>query len=43
MVHGINYVEAGLKKYEGRVRQSEQRLLQKLAHKYGLVLQPKVA
>ena len=43
MVHGINYVEAGLKKYETRVRQSEQRLLQKLASKYGLVLQPKVA
>lgn len=43
MVHGINYVEAGLKKYEARVRQSEQRLLQKLAHKYGLVLQPKAA
>ena len=39
----LDYVEAGLKKYEERVSQNEQRLLQKLARKYGLALQPKVA
>jgi hypothetical protein len=43
MVHGINYVEQGLKKYEAKVAQTEQRLLQKLAKKYNLVLQPKAA
>lgn len=43
MVHGRAYVEAGLKKYEEKVAQTEQRLLQKLAAKYNLVLQPKVA
>jgi len=43
MVHGINYVERGLKKYEEKVAQTEQALLQKLARKYNLVLQPKVA
>ncbi len=41
MVHGIAYVEQGLKKYEQKVAQTEQRLLQKLASKYNLVLQPK--
>ncbi len=41
MVHGIQYVESGLKKYEEKVAQTEQRLLQKLAKKYNLVLQPK--
>ena len=41
MVHGRAYVEEGLKKYEERVLQTEQRLLQKLAAKYNLVLQPK--
>jgi len=41
MVHGTNYVEQGLKKYEEKVAQTEQRLLQKLARKYNLVLQPK--
>jgi len=41
MVHGLAYVEAGLKKYEDRVAQTEQRLLQKLAKKHGLILQPK--
>ena len=41
MVHGINYVEQGLKKYEEKVAQTEQRLLQKLARKYKMVLQPK--
>jgi len=43
MVHGRAYVEQGLKKYQERVAQTEQRLLQKLARKYNLVLQPKPA
>ena len=43
MVHGIRYVEQGLKKYEEKVAQTEQRLLQKLARKYNLVLQPKIS
>jgi hypothetical protein len=40
MVHGMEYVEQGLKKYELRVVETEQRLLRKLAKKHGLVLQP---
>jgi transposase len=43
MVHGKAYVEQGLKKYEEKIAQTEQRLLQKLARKYNLVLQPKAA
>jgi transposase len=43
MVHGMTYVEQGLKKYEATVAQTEQRLLQKLARKYNMVLQPKAA
>ena len=43
MVHGKAYVEQGLKKYEEKVAQTEHRLLQKLARKYNLVLQPKAA
>lgn len=43
MVHGRAYVEKGLKQYEAKVAQTEQRLLQKLAAKYNLVLQPKTA
>ena len=43
MVHGKAYVEQGLKQYEEKVAQTEQRLLQKLARKYNLVLQPKAA
>ena len=43
MVHGITYVEQGLRKYEEKVAQTEQRLLQKLARKYNLVLQQKVS
>jgi transposase len=43
MVHGISYVEQGLKKYQEQVVQTEQRLLQKLARKYNLVLQQKPA
>lgn len=41
MVHGKDYVEQGLKKYEEKVAQTEKGLLQKLARKYNLVLQPK--
>jgi len=41
MVHGIAYVEQGLKKYEEKVAQTEQHFLQKLARKYNMVLQPK--
>jgi transposase len=40
MVHGITYVEQGLRKYEQKVAQTEQRLLQKLARKYNMILQP---
>jgi transposase len=40
MVHGTQYVEKGLKKYEEQVAQTEQRLLRKLARKYNLVLKP---
>ena len=43
MVHGIAYVELGLKKYEEKVAQTEQGLLRKLAKKYNLVLQPMAA
>jgi transposase len=43
MVHGTTYVEQGLKKYEEQVAATEQRLLQKLARKYNLVLQKKTA
>ena len=43
MVHGKAYVEQGLKQYEEKVAQTEQRLLQKMARKYNLVLQPKAA
>jgi transposase len=42
MVHGITYVENGLRKYEEKVAQTEQYLLQKLARKYNMVLQPTV-
>ena len=43
MVHGIAYVEQGLKKYEATVAQTEKGLLEKLARKYNLVLQPKAS
>jgi hypothetical protein len=43
MVKGQTYVERGLKKYEETLAQSERRLLQKLAQKHHLSLQPKVA
>ena len=41
MVHGISYVEHGLKKYEEKVAQTEMSLLQKLARKHNMVLQAK--
>ncbi len=41
MVHGMAYVEYGLKKYAAQVEQTERRLLQKLARKHGLLLVPK--
>lgn len=40
MVHGLAYVEHGLKKYQDRVQQTEQAWLRKLAKKHGMVLQP---
>lgn len=40
MVHGKDYVEEGLKKYEGKVAETEARWLRKLAKKHGLVLSP---
>jgi transposase len=39
MVHGVAYVEDGLKQYEARVLETEQRNLRKLARKHGFVLQ----
>lgn len=38
MVHGVEYVEQGLRKYEVRAALSEQRVLHKLARKHGLQL-----
>ena len=43
MVHGRAYVEEGLKKYEEKVLQTEQRVLRKLAAKLNMVVQPKTA
>jgi len=40
MVHGTDYVEQGLKKYEQQVAHTEQRLLRKLAKKHNMTLQP---
>jgi hypothetical protein len=40
MVHGVAYVEKGLKHYEQRVLQSEQALIKKLAKKHGLQILP---
>lgn len=40
MVHGVDYVEQGLKAYQARAALSEQRVLRKLAHKHGLTLLP---
>ena len=41
MVHGLAYMEQGLKRYQEKVLQTEQRFLQKLASKHGFTLQPK--
>jgi transposase len=43
MVHGMSYVEEGLKNYEEKVLQTETRWLHKLAKKHGMVLAPKAA
>lgn len=43
MVHGVTYVEEGLKRYQARVLETEQRVLRKLAHKHGFTLQPAAA
>ena len=43
MVHGQDYIEKGLQHYEAKVVHAGQRLLQKLALKYNLALQPKVS
>lgn len=40
MVHGTDYVEQGLQKYQARAALTEQRLLSKLAHKHGMHLIP---
>lgn len=40
MVHGIEFVEKGLKTYETKVIQHEQQLLRKLARKHHLELKP---
>jgi len=41
MVHGITYVEQGLKNYEAKVAQTELRILEKLARKHNLTLTQK--
>jgi len=43
MVHGKDYVEEGLKKYEDRVAETEARWLRKLAKKHGMTLFPNPA
>jgi hypothetical protein len=43
MVHGTDYVEDGLKKYQQRAAISEQRLLAKLARKLGMQVMPTAA
>ncbi|WP_051975428.1 hypothetical protein [Cupriavidus necator] len=40
MVKGSDYVEQGLRYYQTRTAQSEQRVLRKLAQKHGLDLVP---
>lgn len=39
MVHGVAYVEEGLKKYEARIVQTDHYTLRKLARKHGFTLQ----
>ena len=43
MVHGLAYVEHGIKKYQEQVQKTEQAWLRKLARKHGMVLQPSPA
>ncbi len=43
MVHGVEYVEHGLKAYQERAAISEQRVLAKLAHRHGFQLTPQAA
>lgn len=40
MVHGVDYVEQGLQKYQARAAITEQRVLRKLARKHGMQLVP---
>lgn len=40
MVRGETYAEEGLKKYQARILETEQRALRKLARKHGFTLQP---
>lgn len=40
MVHGLAYVEEGLKRYEAKVVETERRVLDKLARKHGLRMVP---
>lgn len=40
MVHGLTYVEQGIKKYEDKVQKTEEAWLKKLAKKHGMILQP---
>lgn len=42
MVHGVEYVEHGLRQYQDRVRATEQRTLAKLASKLGFAIAPKI-
>ena len=42
MVHGLEYVEHGLKHYQDRVRLTEQRTLTTLARKLGFSITPKI-
>lgn len=43
MVHGLEYVEEGLKRYQQRAALSQQRALASLARKHGMVLVPAAA
>jgi len=43
MVHGVDYAEQGLHKYQARAALSEQRVLSKLARKHGMQLVPTIA
>lgn len=41
-LHGVEYVELGLKQYQDRVRQTEQRTLTRLAAKLGFAVTPQI-